>query len=117
LVRDCFRGSKLLDELCQICLSEPSSTVQTISRAIKEIMLRLQFGLELCIYIFSVINGMSVNLFGCVKIGETFFSLCIIDSIQYKDSFMLLEACVKVIGLPILQGFHVKQGDIYVNNY
>jgi hypothetical protein len=30
---------------------------------------------------------------------------------------MLLEACVKVIGLPILKGFHVKQGDIYVNNY
>jgi hypothetical protein len=30
---------------------------------------------------------------------------------------MLLEACVTTIGLLILQGFHVKQGDIYDNNY
>ena len=30
---------------------------------------------------------------------------------------MLLEACVTTIDLLILQGFHVKQGDIYDNNY
>jgi hypothetical protein len=30
---------------------------------------------------------------------------------------MLLEACVTTIGLLILQGFHVKQWDIYDNNY
>jgi hypothetical protein len=30
---------------------------------------------------------------------------------------MLLEACVTTIGLLILQRFHVKQGDIYDNNY
>jgi len=39
------------------------------------------------------------------------------DSIQYKDSLMLLEAFVTAIALPILQGFHVKQWDIYDSNY
>lgn len=38
-------------------------------------------------------------------------------SSQYKDSLMFLDAYVIVIGLPILQRFHVKQGDIYGNNY
>jgi hypothetical protein len=53
-----------VDELCQICLSEPSSTVWTISRTTKENMLRLQFGLELCIYTISAVYGMPANLFG-----------------------------------------------------
>jgi hypothetical protein len=44
-------------------------------------------------------------------------SLCIIDSSQYKDSLMRLETCMIDIGLPLLQWFHVKQGDIYDNNY
>jgi hypothetical protein len=39
------------------------------------------------------------------------------DSNQQKDSLMLLEKYVAVIDLPILQGFYVKQGDIYDNYY
>jgi len=39
------------------------------------------------------------------------------DSSQYKDSLILLKTCVEAIVLLILQGLHVKQWDIYDNNY
>jgi hypothetical protein len=39
------------------------------------------------------------------------------DYNHYKDSLILLEACVEAIGLHILQGFYVKQGNIYGSNY
>jgi hypothetical protein len=39
------------------------------------------------------------------------------NSNQYKDFLMLLETCVVDIGLHILREFHVKQRDIYENNY
>jgi hypothetical protein len=43
---------------------------------------------------------------------------CFMDSSQYNnDSFMLFETCLATIDLLILQGFHVKQWDIYGNNY
>jgi hypothetical protein len=56
----------------------------------------------------------------CVKIEETLLFpcvLCIMDSSQYKDSLMRLETCMVDTDFPILQGFHVKQADIYDNNY
>jgi hypothetical protein len=45
----------------------------------------------------------------CAKIGETLFPYVLWIPVKYKDFLMLLETCVAVIGLPILQGFHVKQ--------
>jgi hypothetical protein len=47
-----FRYSKLLDESCQIYLSGPSSTVRTISRAIKGILLRFQLDWKVGIHSF-----------------------------------------------------------------
>ena len=44
----------------------------------------------------------------CAKIGETLFPYVLWIPVKYKDFLMLLETCVAVIGLPILQGFHVK---------
>lgn len=37
-------------------------------------------------------------------------SLYIMDFSQYKDSLMLSKTCVVVIGLSILQGFHIHYG-------
>jgi hypothetical protein len=47
-----FRWSKLLDEYCQIYLSGPSSTVRTISRAIKGILLRFLLDWKIDIHTF-----------------------------------------------------------------
>ena len=51
----------------------------------------------------------------CAKSEEILFP-CVLW-ILINKKILLLKKCVAVIDLPILQGFYVKQGDIYDNNY
>jgi hypothetical protein len=84
--------------------------------------MRFQLGWKVDIHIFPVICGIHANSFErerttCLKLEPKYvrnvhwrniFSLCIMDSSQYKGSLMLLEICVEAIDLLILQGFQVK---------